>query len=261
MPTFTPSLSSSYQRLFDTCVITPDKYPLVDAAVKTILAGKARYESVSQKTSVPWFFIGIAHYMEGRCNFNKHLHNGDPLTARTTHVPKGRPKNGTPPFTWEFSAEDALVYTGVNKWTAWTVPGLLFKLEGYNGFGYRKASININSPYLWSFSNHYTKGKFVQDGSYSPTAVSKQVGAAVILRRLMEKKEISLETTPRVDAIKLLGDQLVFAPSKYSATAEELQKLLNLNGAYLKADGKAGKLTSDAYKVATGKYLTGDPRM
>lgn len=258
----TPELQASYQRLFDTCVITPDKYPLVDAAVKTILAGKARYESVSKKTSVPWYFIGIAHYMEGGCKFDKHLHNGDPLTAKTTHVPKGRPATGVAPFAWEFSAEDALSYTGVNKWTNWSLPGLLFKLEGYNGFGYRKSSIAINSPYLWSFSNHYQKGKYTADGSYSPTAVSKQCGAAVILRRLIEKKEIVIGATiSRTKAIIELGKEVAYAPSRYSAKAEELQKILNLNGAYLKVDGKAGKMTSDAYKIATGKYLAGDPRI
>jgi lysozyme family protein len=258
---FTPELQASYQRLFDTCIIAADKYPQVDAAVKTILAGKKRYETVSAVTTVPWYFIGIAHYMEGGSNFTKHLHNGDPLTARTTHVPKGRPATGNPPFSWEVSAEDALTYTGVNKWTNWSVPGLLYKLEGYNGFGYRRASININSPYLWSFSNHYTKGKFVLDGTYSATAVSKQCGAAVILRRLMEKKEITIgATVSRTDAIIELGKEVAYAPSRYSAKAEELQKILNLNGAYLKPDGKAGKLTSDAYFAVAKKYLNGDPR-
>lgn len=258
---FTPELQASYQRLFDTCVIAPDKYPLVEAAVKTILAGKTRYESVSAKTSVPWYFIGIVHYMEGSARFDKHLHNGDPLTDRTTHVPKGRPASGTPPFTWEASAEDALNYTGVSNWTNWTVPGLLYKLEGYNGFGYRKSSIAINSPYLWSFSNQYQKGKFTADGSYSPTAVSKQCGAAVILRRLIEKREVILANTiSRADAIIELGNAVVYSPTRYSAKGEELQKMLNLNGAHLKVDGKPGQFTSDAYFAVAKKYLSGDPR-
>lgn len=259
---FTPELQASYQRLFDTCMITPDKYPLVDYSVKMILKGRARYEAVSKITNVPWYFIGIAHHLEGGSKFDKHLHNGDPLTGRTTHVPKGRPVAGNPPFTWEASAEDALAYTGVNQWTNWTIPGLLYKLEAYNGFGYRRPSININSPYLWGFSNHYTKGKFVLDGTYSPTAVSKQAGAAVIVRRLMEKKEIEVEkTVSRTDTILELGNEVVYAPSRYSAKVEELQKVLNLNGAYLKVDGKAGKMTSDAFKSVSGKYLMGDPRL
>jgi len=39
-------------------------------------------------------------------SFKLHLHNGDPLTARTVNVPKGRPKTGQPPFAWGISAKD-----------------------------------------------------------------------------------------------------------------------------------------------------------
>ncbi len=257
---YTPELQASYQRLFDTCIITKDKYPIVDLTVKTILASRARYELVGTRTGVPWYFIGIVHNLEGGSKFNTHLHNGDPLTARTVNVPKGRPKAENPPYTWEASAEDALLFTGVNKWEDWWLPGLLYKLEAYNGFGYRKSSININTPYLWSFSNHYTKGKYVADGSYSPTAVSKQCGAAVIVRRLVEKQIINFGQTDRVTMIKELGISVVYGPSKYAAKAEELQKLLNLNGAHLKIDGKAGKISSDAFHAVTGQYLNGDPR-
>lgn len=259
----TPELRAEYQRLFDTCVIAPDKYPFVDAAVNTILKSKSRYDAVSAITGVPWFFIAIPHYMEGAGRFDRHLHNGDPLTARTTHVPKGRPAGGTPPFTWEESAVDALTFTGITKWTDWSLPGILFKLEGYNGYGYRtKAKPPINTPYLWSFTNHYTKGKFVEDGKYSPTAVSKQVGAACILRRLAEKQITAFVEShmSRIDLIKELGTVVLYAPTRYNAKAEQLQLLLNLNGAHLKADGKAGRITSDAYKAVTGKFLNGDPR-
>ncbi|CAN5914779.1 hypothetical protein BH11BAC7_BH11BAC7_26610 [soil metagenome] len=259
-PLYTPELQANYQHLFDTCVITPDKYAIVDLTVKTIMVSRERYETVSQKTGVPWYFIGIAHNLEGGSKFTTHLHNGDPLTARTVHVPKGRPLAGTPPFKWEFSAEDALVYSGLDRWKDWSLPGLLYKLEAYNGFGYRRKGININTPYLWSFSNQYSKGKFVTDGVFSATAVSKQCGAAVILRRLAEKQVIVFGITDRKTLIKNLGESVTYAPSKYVAKAEELQKLLNLDGAYLKVDGKAGKITSDAYYAVSGRFLKDDPR-
>ena len=94
----------------------------------------------------------------------------------------GRPV-GHPPFKWEVSASDALVFDGLSTWTNWSLPGTLFVLERFNGFGYRGPDIHILTPYLWSFSNHYTKGKFVRDNVFSPTAVSKQCGAAVLLRQ------------------------------------------------------------------------------
>jgi len=40
---------------------------------------------------------------------------------------------------------------------------------------------------LWSFSNHYTKGKYVKDGVFDPNAVSQQVGSALVLKRLVER--------------------------------------------------------------------------
>lgn len=254
------ALQSEYQRLFDTCVIRPEKYPEVNSVVDRILQNKSRYEAVGNKLNVPWYFIGIVHCLEGSLSFKVHLHNGDPLTARTVQVPKGRPVAGKPPFTWEASAEDALIYDKVNLWTDWSVPGMLFRFEGYNGYGYRKLTPPINSPYLWSCSNHYTKGKYVADGKYSPTAVSKQIGAAVLLRRLAEKQIIAIGLAGRLTLIKQLGQEVTFAPNRYSAKAEELQKLLNLSGAHLMADGKAGRNTSDAYFHLAGSYLKGDPK-
>jgi lysozyme family protein len=190
-PAFSPALKASYQRLFDTCTITPDKYVFIDRSVNKIYANKARYEAVGNKLGIPWYFIGIVHNMEGNSDFTKHLHNGDPLKARTVNVPANRPK-GDPPFTWEISAEDALRLTGINRWQDWSIPGVLYKLEGYNGYGYRRLAEPINTPYLWSFSNQYTCGKYVADGMYSPTAVSKQCGAAVILKRMAEKQIIRI---------------------------------------------------------------------
>jgi lysozyme family protein len=60
---------------------------------------------------------------------------------------------------------------------------MLYRFEANNGFGYRKRS--VATPYLWSYSDHYDKGKFVADGKYNPDAVSKQVGAAILLKELM----------------------------------------------------------------------------
>ena len=253
---FTPQAAAEYQRLFDTCVIKLDKLPEIKPIVNKILNGKSRYEALANKVGIPWYFIGITHSLEAGCDFNKHLHNGDPLTTKTIRVPKNRPRKGTPPYTWDFSAEDAL--TDLAGWNNWTVPGILFKLEGYNGYGYH--SRGINSPYLWSFSNHYTKGKFIADKVYSSTAVSKQCGAAILLRRLTETQSAPVEIVDRITLIQQLGETITFAPTRVVEKARELQKILNLAGAHLLEDGKAGNNTSDAYQRFTGKFLPGDPR-
>jgi lysozyme family protein len=190
--TLTPKLKQEYEDLFASCVISDAKRSAVVAVVTKIVTNRPRYEAVQTKTNVPWYIVAVIHSMEGSLNFKTHLHNGDPLTARTVHVPKGRPK-GTPPFKWEDSAVDALEFdnmTGVQKWTLATA---LFKLEGFNGFGYRTKHPEVLTPYLWSFSNHYQKGKFVADGKFDPAAVSKQCGAAVILKALTSQvPDISL---------------------------------------------------------------------
>jgi lysozyme family protein len=179
--TFSAQLSTEYRLLFDSCVIDPKKQADVDACVDRIVKNKLRYEALTGKVGLPWYFTGILHNMEVSCNFNTHLHNGDPLTARTVQKPAGCPKTGNPPFIWESSAEDALRIKKFDTWTDWSISGMLYKMELYNGIGYRIHG--IHTPYLWSGSNHYTKGKFVKDSFYDPNAVSKQIGGAVLLRR------------------------------------------------------------------------------
>ena len=141
---------------------------------------------VEEKTKVPWYCVGIIHSLEASFNFTKHLHNGDSLTAKTTHVPAGRPLQGTPPFTWEESAIDALNM----KKSSWnSISEILYNLESYNGFGYMMHH-NINSPYLWAGTNHYTSGKYTSDGKFSVVAVSSQIGAASIILQMINKKLI-----------------------------------------------------------------------
>lgn len=164
----------------------------MNASVVGIRNSQIRYESVAARCGVPWHVTAVIHALEASLSFDEHLHNGDPLSSRTKHVPAGRPIEGNPPFIWEDSAIDALNYDGFSTWSDWSLGGTLFKLEGFNGWGYRRLHPEVLSPYLWSFSTHYTAGKFVKDKTWSATTVSKQCGAAVILRHMVEKKLINL---------------------------------------------------------------------
>jgi lysozyme family protein len=263
--TLTDPLRAEYQRLFDTCLIGASRASAVESLVNRIVAGRARYESVATPLGVPWHIVGVIHAMEASLNFHTHLHNGDPLTARTRQVPAGRPVGGDPPFTWEESAIDALRLERLHQWSDWSVPGALYKLEKYNGFGYRRAHPHVLTPYLWSFSNHYTRGKFVADGRFSDIAVSQQCGAAVLLRRMAERRVVDaaeeLPPSPTVTIPRAAGPLLRFAPNKVNPYGRELQAFLNkLPNIYLKEDGKLGERTSNALHEATGRYLDGDPR-
>lgn len=176
-----------YQQLWDTMTINTGREGEFDSIVFKIKKNRPRYEVVSTATGVPWDMIAVIHNMEASLNFTRHLHNGDRLTARTTHVPAGRPAIGNPPFTWEESAEDALRYQGMDKIKDWSIRNTLLTLEKYNGGGYSKRG--INTPYLWAYTNHYGTppniGKYTSDGKFDPTEISIQIGAAAILKELL----------------------------------------------------------------------------
>jgi len=187
----TPKLNQEYQNLLATSHINHRKQQAVETLAGKIVKNRGRYEEVQAATKVPWFVVGAIHNLEGSLSFKTHLHNGDPLTAKTVHVPKGRPP-GTPPFRWEDSAIDALEFDNLTNVAKWTLAVALFKLEGFNGFGYRTRHPEVLTPYLWSFSNHYTKGKFASDGKFDPNLVSKQCGAAVLFKQLTDQGVIEL---------------------------------------------------------------------
>lgn len=165
--------------------IRPEWKSALAAAVSRITANRKRYEPVSKETGVPWWAIGCIHLMECNLSFSKHLHNGDSLNNWTIRVPRHRPVTGKPPFTWEESAVDALAYDNLTDKAPqdWRdAEKVLDIFERYNGLGYRK--MGVPSPYLWSGSDQYDKGKYVEDGVYDKNAVSKQLGIAPILREL-----------------------------------------------------------------------------
>lgn len=173
-----------YEALWASASVRPENASEVRAAARRIIANRPRYDGVSRETGVPWYVIGILHSMECGFSFEKHLHNGDPLRRRTVQVPKGRPTTHDGPFTWEESAVDALRYDGLDKIRDWSIPRIAFCLESFNGFGYVR--YGVHSPYLWSFTTAYERGKFIADGKWSSVAVSKQCGGMAVLKALIE---------------------------------------------------------------------------
>lgn len=262
----TPALRAEYENLFNTCVIRPERAAAVEKLIDTLVANRARYQAVSSALRIPWHFIAVIHNMESSQSFKGHLHNGDPLRARTVQVPAGRPKTGSPPFTWEQSAQDALTMKGLGAGTDWSLAGTLYEAERFNGFGYRRFHPEVKSPYLWSFSKHYSSGKYVADGTWSPTAKSGQCGAAVLLRRMAERRlaVFADQLLPTAGGKPLIVRFSTSKPNDPAAltAAIALQKWLSTHtGIFLKPDGVAGEKTSDAYKLVTGRYLPGDPRV
>lgn len=261
----TSALRGEYQALFDSCIVAVGRQAAVEKLVDALAANRGRYERVGDTLNVPWHFVAVVHNMEASQRFDRHLHNGDPLSRRTTHVPVGRPKAGGPPFSWEQSAADALAMKRMDRWSDWSLSGTLYRLEGYNGWGYRRYHPHVKSPYLWAASNHYTSGKYVADGTWSDTAVSKQCGGAVLLRRMAERGIVDIAQHGVAPAVQraLQREQPILRWSKRGRApyAKELQVFLNtLPGIYVKPDGWPGDKTSDAFRKVSGYYLHGDPR-
>lgn len=179
------TLKDEYSRLWSGMVVRSSFKGALDVSAKKIIAGKERYQQVSELTGVPWFVIGLIHQMEAGCKWGCHLHNGDPLSARTRNVPAKRPAVGNAPFTWEASACDALMMKNMQSIKDWSIERIAYELERYNGWGYRRYHKSVLSPYLWSGTTHYARGKYVADGKWSSTAVSGQTGALPLLKTLM----------------------------------------------------------------------------
>lgn len=253
MPTY-QELKAEYQQLWDAIAIRPAKRPAVIDVVETILlpANRRRYVAVQAETGVPWMVVACIHSLEASLSFKGHLHNGDPLTARTVHVPAGRPKTGTPPFSWEDSAIDALKMKQTSEISGWSIPECLFYFERYNGWGYRTgAGRNTTppkrSPYLWSYTTHYEKGKYTADGTFSREAVSKQAGAAAILRLLMDATQTEPGDADNVVQPPATSERPMLQKGNRGEDVADLQKLLRDKGFKPgDIDGVFGVQTRDA---------------
>jgi lysozyme family protein len=186
------AIREEYAALWNNMALQPTWLRSFQRDAQRILRNRERYEKVSAATNVPWFVIGLIHSMESGLDFDTHLHNGDPLTDRTVHVPRGRPLTGKPPFTWEESAIDALQHDDLTGVSNWCVEQIAYMLEAYNGWGYHYK--RIPTPYLWSGTNNYVRGKYVRDGQFDPNAVSEQTGAMPILS-VMRDLETGIQLT------------------------------------------------------------------
>lgn len=225
----------SYLSAWENMEIKPDILPKAQKKAREIIGLKDKYVSLQNITGVPWYFIGLLHMRESNFDFETHLHNGDPLNEngrfkRTVHVPANRPmappKNGKT-YTFEESAIDALTYE-FGKVKEWSIEQIAFLQETYNGFGYRQRG--VASPYLWSGSNQYVKGKYISDGKkgWDPTVVDKQLGVMVVLKCILElteplpvvetKEEIKAPISPSADIAKPTSKELRKVSRKFRLT-------------------------------------------
>jgi lysozyme family protein len=176
-------------------------------AMGNILVYSNQYKNVGdQLGNVPYYAIGCLHYRESNFNFQTHLANGDPLTnstgnpIATTHVPIGL----GPYNSWVDAAVGALKHAGWDKIKDWDLVSTIYHLHSYNGWGPEK-SHHTFSGYIWSGTQIYTNGKYVQDGVWDPNAPDMQAGCAAILSMLkahgINLNEVIVSATPIVKSV------------------------------------------------------------
>jgi lysozyme family protein len=187
-------VANEYAHLWGSATIQSEKVNQVATTSQKLQTLKQHYDQVSSATGVPWYVVGLIHSLEASLSLSGHLHNGDPLTAWTVNVPAGHPQQGNPPFTWVESAIDALTLRGLQNVGpgVWTVERIAYELERYNGFGYRDHHPEVKTPYLWSCTVQYSKGKYVADGKFDPNAVGGQVGAMALLKQLVAEGAVQV---------------------------------------------------------------------
>lgn len=157
-------------------------------ALDKVLKGEPKYRAVEQVTNVPWYLVAALHCLESSFNWSTCLHNGQPWSKVTTLVPKGL----GPWLSWEEAAIDALRRSRSSEVQNWTLEECLKFAESHNGLGYLRNHPTVKSPYLWSCTTLYTKGKYASDGQFDSQIVSEQVGAAALFKALEEGKHIHL---------------------------------------------------------------------
>jgi lysozyme family protein len=147
------------------------------AVATRLVAAKARYQDVERATAVPWFIIAVIHEREASQNFSASIAQGDPWDKVSTHEPRGR----GPFASFEAAAYDALANCPpyATHWRDWSAGGGLTLLELYNGLAY--ANHGQPSPYVWSGTDQYIKGKVLVDHGPIEPVVDKQLGCAGLI--------------------------------------------------------------------------------
>lgn len=176
-----------YSARWAAMIVRSDRMAAADAIVRRMASREARYRAVTDALGVPWWFLAAIHELEHSGRFTTSMTVTDPID-----VPPGQPiPNATiSDAQWDDTARTLLRSRGLPSWHDWSVPGAAYQWERFSGFGYR--SHDVPTPYLWSYSNQYRAGKFIRAGVFSPTTVSQQAGALVLLRRLIDLSVVPL---------------------------------------------------------------------
>ncbi len=157
------ALLKEYEIDFGRCKIV--KIEMVKSQLNVLFYNFERFKKLFGKT---WIIKGLIYIREREEKLNSEINEW--------LVNQGK--------RYIYELEDDLVNI-INervKITKWDIFEMLFEAEKFNGFGYRSPEVNIKSPYLWSGTNLYERGKFSVDGKFDKKIIDKQSGIAAGLK-------------------------------------------------------------------------------
>lgn len=227
------SLLNENARRWQVAKFKADKVSQARAVARNMLKPEkvARYKALadriqaSGKGYIPWWVIPLIHQREcigGTDNWKCNIGQGSPFNVKSKIIPYNGPFNS-----WEDAAFDSLVNQAPRaaKNDSWGAGATLTMLEKYNGLGY--ANKGKPSPYIWSGSDQYVKGKYVRDGVYDANEVDKQLGVAIVISEMMKlDPSITFEDVPgehKVGRKAEVGTTIVVATATTEAASQAVQ--------------------------------------
>ncbi|MGC6493604.1 MAG: peptidoglycan-binding domain-containing protein [Myxococcota bacterium] len=226
----------------------------VDAFTESWQANRSRYESVASAAGVPAELVAAIHFRESSGNFNTYLHNGEPLGKVTTLVPAGIYFEN-----WEEAAVDALErfawLRDATKMDAETrdLAAMATFAEHFNGLGYRDYR-GHQSPYVYSGTTAYERGKYVADGQYSGSTVDSQLGVIPMVR--LAAGDLTPAELEGENDLWMLGDRTL-RDGLSGSDVRQLQLKLNEAGYPVGVDGNYGPGTAEAVRRFQQDYDLG----
>lgn len=170
-----------YAKYWDTMVTSPGREKEFTDEAQDAVNHKMIYKEIEDESKVPWAMLAVIHRREASSNFSRYLGNGQPLSQRTTIVPRNRgPFTG--PNAFIVGALDAIKIEGWGAITDWRVEKQLYYCLLFNGVG--SEAWSHPSSYIWGGTNIQQPGKWVRDHVWDPHFPDTQPGCAPLLKAI-----------------------------------------------------------------------------
>jgi lysozyme family protein len=147
---------------------------------------KDRYLAVANEVGLPPELIAALHWRESTGDFSTYMHQGDPLGRPPVNHPTEIPTF----YKWEDSAIHAF---GQKAWLrdslhldkgSTEMTAMATYAEYYNGLGYYQR--RTPSPYVFSGTDQYNRGKYVSDGKYNRLTRDGQLGVVTMIQAIRD---------------------------------------------------------------------------